>query len=137
MNRREFLKGASRVLLVLPFGTFLLGCSGDEGTGTEVNPTLPDDDTPPDAPPKVIGTNTIFTSSDTNGHSHSFTVPQAAFENPPLGGIMGRTTEAQGHQHNLTIDQEALRRAASGEIVKVETSQDAEHTHMFTIVKIG
>lgn len=135
MDRREFLKGASRVLLVLPFGTFLIGCKEDETT-SETNPTLPGDDTPPDAPPKVIGTNTIYTSSATNGHSHSFTVPNAAYESPPVGGMTGRTTEAQAHQHNLTIDQEALRRAASGEIVKVETTKDAEHTHMFTIVKI-
>ena len=137
MDRREFLKGASSVLLVLPFGTFLLACKDDDGTGTEAFPTDPNDETPPDAPPKVVGTNTIYTSSQTNDHSHSFTIPQAAFDNPPVGGIMGRTTEAQAHQHSLTVDQEALRRAASGEIVKIESTQDAEHTHMFTIVKVG
>ena len=138
MDRREFLKGASRVLLVLPFGTFLLAsCKDDDGTETEQFPTDPNDETPPDAPPKVVGTNTIYTSSQINDHSHGFTVPEAAFANPPVGGIMGRTTEAQAHQHSLTIDQEALRRAASGEIVKIETSLDAEHTHMFTIVKAG
>lgn len=135
MDRREFLLGASRVLLVLPFGTFLIGCK-DDGATSETSPTEPDD-TPPDAPPRVVGSNTIYTSSETNGHSHAFTVPAAAFENPPLGGLTGRTTEAQGHQHSVTIDQEALRRAASGEIVKVETSQDADHTHMFTIQKVG
>jgi len=135
MDRREFLLGASRVLLVLPFGTFLLGCN-DDGATSEAEATEPDD-TPPDAPPKRMGTNTIYTSSETNLHSHSFTVPDGAFESPPVGGLMGRTTEAQAHQHSLTVDQEALRRAASGEIVKIETSLDAEHTHMFTIQKIG
>lgn len=134
MERREFLKGVSRVLLFLPLGTFLLDCKDD--ATSEANPTELDD-TPPDAPPRRIGTNIIYTSSQTDLHSHSFTVPIAAFENPPLGGITGRTTEAQAHQHSLTIDQEALRRAASGEIVKVETTADAEHTHMFTIVKVG
>ncbi len=130
MDRREFLNRASRVLLLLPFAKLLLACkSNDSKGGSE------DDDTPPDAPPKVVGTNTTYTSSETNGHSHGFTVPHAAFENPPLGGMSGRTTEAEGHQHTVTIDQEALRRAESGEIVKVETSQDSDHTHMFTIVK--
>ena len=137
MDRREFLKGATRVLLVLPFGTFLLACKDEDGATTETFPTDPNDETPPDAPPKVVGTNTIYTSSETNGHSHSFTIPMGAFENPPVGGLMGRTTEAQAHQHSLTVDQEALRRAASGEIVKIESTQDAEHTHMFTIVKVG
>lgn len=137
MDRREFLKGASSVLVVLPLGSFLFACEGDEDIGTDTFPTDPDDGTPPDAPPKVVGTNTIYTSSQTDLHSHAFTIPMAAFENPPVGGIMGRTTEAGAHQHSLTVDQEALRRAASGEIVKVESSQDAEHTHMFTIVKVG
>jgi hypothetical protein len=132
MDRREFLKDAAQLLLVLPFGTFLVHCKGDEKSG----PTEPDD-TPPDAPPRSAGSNVVYTANLVQGHAHSFTVPKAGFENAPAGGLIGLTTEAGGHQHRLTIEQEALRRAGQGDIVKVETDPTEEHTHMFTIVKVG
>ncbi|MBX3199597.1 MAG: twin-arginine translocation signal domain-containing protein [Labilithrix sp.] len=134
MDRRAFLKDTASALLVLAFGTSLVQCDGD-GKSTDTNATGPDD-TPPDAPPRASGSNIVYTSSVTEGHSHSFTVPRSAFESAPFGGITGLTTEAQGHQHRLTIDQEALRRVAAGDVAKVETENQAEHTHVFTIVKI-
>jgi hypothetical protein len=135
MDRRDFLKDAAQFLLVLPFGTFLVHCKDDKSSkdGANAGP----DDTPPAMAPKVTGSNVIYTTSLTNDHSHSFTVPRAGFENAPLGGVVGLTTEGQGHQHRTAIDQEALRRAADGDIVKVETESAADHTHFFTIVKIG
>lgn len=137
MDRREFLKDAAQFLLVLPFGTFLVRCKSSDGKSSSSNATEPDD-TPPAVPPKVQGTNVIFTSSLTNDHAHSFTVPLAAFDSPPAGGITGLTTESKGHQHSNTIDQDALQRAANGEVVKVETGKAADdHTHEFTIVKVG
>lgn len=132
MNRRAFVKDAALTLLVLPFGAFLVHCGDkDKSSATE------DDDTPPDAPPRREGTNGHYTSSETDEHSHSIMVPLAAFdEEAPVGGISGLTTEAQSHQHRFTIDQEALRRVGEGEIAKIETDIQAEHTHVFTIVKL-
>ncbi|MBN9160809.1 MAG: hypothetical protein BGO98_17230 [Myxococcales bacterium 68-20] len=131
MDRRAFLKDAAVTLLVLPFGTFLVHCGNDKKAATE------EDDTPPDAPPRKEGSNGRYTSSETDGHSHSIMVPLAAFkEEAPVGGITGLTTEAQSHQHRFTIDQEALRRVGEGEIAKIETDIQAEHTHVFTIVKL-
>ncbi len=135
-DRREFLKDAAQFLLVLPFGAFLIRCNSDDGKTTGSNATEPDD-TPPAIQPKVMGTNVIFTCSLTNDHSHSFTVPLAAFEAPPAGGITGLTTESKGHQHTTSIDQDTLRRAQEGDVVKVETGPAADdHTHTFTIVKV-
>lgn len=136
-DRRDFLKDAAQFVLVLPFGTFLVRCSSDDGKTTGSNATEPDD-TPPAVAPKTMGTNVIYTTSLTNDHSHTFTVPRAAFETPPAGGVMGLTSQARDHQHTTTIDQDALRRANEGDIVKVETGKAADdHSHMFTIVKIG
>jgi hypothetical protein len=134
MDRRDFLKDAAQWLLVLPFGTFLIHCSSD---GKSSNKNTAPDDTPPDAPPRKAGSNVVYTSNLVENHAHSFTVPKTGFENAPVGGVMGLTTEAGGHQHRLSIDQEALRRASEGDIVKVETDTAEEHTHMFTVIKVA
>jgi hypothetical protein len=136
MDRREFLRDAAQFVLVLPFGTFLVRCKTDDGKSTGSSATEPDE-TAPALPPKIKGTNVVFTTSLTNDHSHSFTVPLSAFESPPMGGITGYTTESKGHQHSTTIDQDTLQRAESGDEVKVETGKAADdHTHTFTIVKM-
>ena len=136
MDRREFLRGAAKTLLVLPFGTFLLHCDDDDDGGAIVvtNPTQPDP-TPPDAPPRLDGANVVYTSSETNLHSHSFSVPLTQLTSPT--GVSGNTTEAQAHSHTLTITADVLERAASGQTVKVESSSDIGHTHTFTIVRIS
>jgi hypothetical protein len=136
MDRREFLKDTARMLLVLPMGTFLLRCGGDDDNVVTVNPTTPDT-TPPDAPPQIQGDAVVFTSSVTNLHSHSFAVPLAAFTSPPLTGVAGETTVAQAHTHTLLIPQDALIRAQSGQTVKIPTSETLGHTHVFTIVRVG
>lgn len=144
MDRRTFLKDATRMLLVLPFGTFLVQCSGDDdGTNTSTNPTLPPtptppvDTTPPDAPPQVEGANIVYTSSETDAHSHSFSIPSADLASPPAVGISGATTEAQLHSHLLAVSQADLMTAAAGQTAKVETTSVAGHTHTFTIVRVG
>jgi hypothetical protein len=134
MDRREFLRGAARTLLVLPFGTFLVHCDDDnDDTTVTLNPTQPDT-TPPDAPPQVQGANVVYTSSNTNLHAHSFTIPRAQFDTPV--GVAGNTTEAQAHTHTLDISAEALRRAANGETIKLPSSNTLGHTHVFTIVRV-
>jgi hypothetical protein len=124
------------MLLVLPFGTFLVDCSSEENTAsTSTNPTLPDT-TPPDAPPVVVGANIVFTSSKTNAHSHSFSIPSADFTSPPAAGITGATTAAQLHSHLLAVTEADLMNAQSGQTVKVVTTSELDHTHTFTIVRV-
>lgn len=138
MDRRAFLKDATRMLLVLPFGTFLLQCGSDDtGATTSTNPTEPVDTTPPDAPPRIEGANIVYTSSQTNAHSHSFNVPATALASPPPAGISGATTSAQLHQHQVAFTQAQLMAANSGQVVKVETTNVAGHTHTFTLVKVS
>jgi hypothetical protein len=135
MDRRDFLKDAAAALLVLPLGVFLLQCGDDKGGSTGATPTEADP-TPPDAPPRVEGSNVFFTSSKTNEHSHTFTVPIAAFKAAPFGGVIGNTTPVEGHSHKLEISQEVLRRAGAGEIMKITSSKQKDHTHAFTIMKV-
>ena len=142
MDRREFLRDAARMLLVLPFGTFLLECGSDNNTGggatSTTNPTQPGPDTtPPDAPPRVVGANIVNTSDQVNAHSHSFSVPSADLTTPPPSGVSGATTEAQFHSHELVITQANLQSAMSGQTVKVQTSNVVGHIHTFTIVRVG
>jgi hypothetical protein len=130
------------MLIVLPFGTFLVRCSNNDGGGSTTytsptNPTPPGDSTPPDAPPRIEGANIVYTSSQTNAHSHSFSIPSADLTSPPAAGIEGATTAAQLHSHLLTVSQASLQSAAAGQTVKIETSSVAGHTHTFTIVRIG
>lgn len=132
MDRRTFLKfsGAS-ALLVLPIGTFLVSCKDDGENGpNEADPT------PPDAAPRSMGSNVVFTSNLAQGHAHSFTVPSADLQTPPTGGDFGFTTQAKNHSHKVEITEEALRKASQGEIAKIVTSKDMDHTHTFTILKV-
>ncbi|MDB4938476.1 MAG: hypothetical protein JWP87_5448 [Labilithrix sp.] len=140
MNRRAFLRDATRMVLVLPFGTFLVQCSNDDNSGTasSTNPTVPGSDTtPPDAPPHVDGANIVYTSSQTNAHSHSFSVPSASIESPPPTGVVGATTEAQLHSHNVNVTSTNLEDVKAGKAVKVLTTETAGHRHTFTFVKIA
>lgn len=116
---------------MLPFGTFLVRCKEDGGTGkSEADPT------PPDAAPRSLGSNTVFTCNLAEGHSHSFTVPTDGLHTPPVGGVFGFTTAAKNHSHKVEITEEALRRVSEGEVSKIVTSKDDEHTHTFTIVRV-
>jgi hypothetical protein len=133
MDRRRFLIGAGRTLLVLPFGTFLVHCSKKAETDID-----PNDPTPPQAQPRMLGNNGVYTSSLDNSHSHSFTVPSSAFgDTPPIGGVVGYTSSSQNHSHSVNVTEEALRHVGDGQIAKVVTSKDLNHTHTFTFWKIG
>lgn len=139
MDRREFLIRGTRALLLLPLGTFLVACgSGDDGTTSYTPPTepTPPDSTPPDAPPELQGDNVVYTSSVTDAHSHSFSIPIAALASPPEAGLSGNTTSSLAHTHTLLLTEADLRAAAVGQSVKKVTSSDLGHTHTFTIVKV-
>jgi hypothetical protein len=130
------------MLVVLPFGTFLVQCSNNDGAGvtSSTNPNNPapgGDTTPPDAPPRIEGDNIVYTSNQVNAHSHSFSIPSASFTSPAPAGISGATTSAQLHSHLVTVTQQTLASTAAGQSVKVETSNVAGHTHTFTFVRVG
>jgi hypothetical protein len=138
MDRREFLQGFGKTLLVLPWGTFLLHCGGDDTTpapssSVVTNPAAPDP-TPPDAAPQAIGPNITYTTNQVQLHSHSFTVSAAQFATPV--GASGTTTAAQAHTHDVTFTVDDFHRAANGEVVKVPTSSTLGHAHVFTLVRI-
>jgi hypothetical protein len=139
MNRRDFLRGATTTMLVLPFGTFLVHCTSDnEGSTTTTNPTVPPtDNTPPDAPPRVEGANVVYTSNQVQAHSHSFSVPSTALATPPPAGISGATTAAQLHSHLVAVSQADLQNVLMGQSVKIATSEVAGHIHTFTFVKVA
>ncbi len=137
MDRREFVRGAAGMLMFLPLGTFLVHCGTDKESRPAGSDVLDGNNPPPAAKPRTLGSNIVYTSSATEGHSHAFTVARSAFENPPIGGILGKTTESGGHQHRVEVSVEALRLAADGDIVQLETADDAGHTHVFTIVKLA
>lgn len=135
MDRRAFLRTGASTLLALPFGTFLLHCGDDDDETTTITPTVPDP-SPPDSPPQIEGPNIIYTSSETNFHSHSFPIPIIALSAPPDQGISGNTTTAQAHSHTVVIARADLERANAGEAVKIPTSEDLGHIHVFTLVRV-
>jgi len=139
MDRREFLIRAARALVVLPTGALLVDCSSSSSgpaTTSTTNPTQPDT-TPPAAAPQVVGTNDVFTSNVVSGHSHTFAIATAAFSVPPLNGVAGETSIAASHLHTVTVTQADLQAAMAGQTVKVESSNVADHSHVFTIVRVA
>lgn len=132
MDRREFLKDAAGMILVLPFGTFLVQCGSED---KEVAPTQPDDQ-PPAAAPRLENGNIVYASNKVLTHSHNFQVPTDAIQTPPEDGVVGDTTEAQGHSHSLELTQAALTMAGSGQAIKIITASAKGHAHTFTIQKI-
>lgn len=133
MDRRAFLKDAAATLLVLPLGTFLLHCEGEEKN--EPAPVQPDNG-PPGAEPRVEGDSIVFTSNKVLNHTHTFPVVIEAFDSPPEEGVSGETSVSQGHSHALMITQAALQMAAAGQAVKIQTATTDNHSHTFTIIMV-
>jgi hypothetical protein len=137
MDRREFLRGFGKTLIVLPWGTFLVQCGSSHpssGNAVVANPTVPDP-TPPDAPPQVLGPDVIYTSTSVDLHSHTFTVPAAQFSVPT--GVSGTTSEAQAHTHDVDFTFNDFSVASSGETVKITTTSTLGHMHVFTLVRVN
>ena len=125
IDRRRFLRGAGKALVILPFGSFLLqACYGSSSDG----------DTPA-APPSTSATQVVYTSSTDDGHSHRYTVPTTAFASPT--DQQGDTTNDDGHVHSLSITAADLQNVQLGETVTVTTSEVEGHTHVFTLVKVA
>jgi hypothetical protein len=120
---RRSLIGA---LVALPVGLFVVHCSSNDSSG----------DTSPGAPPQRVGTQTIYTSSNTSGHTHTFAIDDASLTAPPAAGLSGPTSVDSGHSHDVTVPMASLQQIAAGQSVQVTTS-GGSHTHVFTFVKIA
>lgn len=130
MNRRDFVER----LLVLPVGVFLIRCSSSSaatystaGAGSDV----------PGAPPRVIGSQAVYTSSNVDAHTHTFGIDLEDFESPPNDGVSGETSDDAQHTHTVSLSDLNLKSVQNGSTLKITTSSNAGHTHVFTFVRLG
>jgi hypothetical protein len=112
-------------LLTLPFGLFLVHCSSDTASGDTAG-----------APPTKSGNQIVYTSSNADGHSHTFSLDVAALSSPPSAGVSGQTS-ASGHTHSVSITAAQLQTINAGQSVSVTTGNAAGHVHVFTFIKIA
>lgn len=131
MNRRDFVER----LLVLPIGVFLLRCSSSTTSyGTTSGGGGSD---APGAPPALSGSEAVYTSSNVDAHTHTFGIQLQDFVQPPGNGVSGLTSEEAQHTHSVTVPTAVLAKVQNGDSVKVTTSTDLGHTHVFTFVRVG
>jgi hypothetical protein len=74
-----------------------------------------------------------FTSTQTEGHDHSVTIPLDTLTAPPQSGHTLTTTMAFSHTHTLTLSQEQLINIYNGYAVSKETDASS-HSHTFLLV---
>jgi len=125
IDRRHFFRTTGKVLVLLPFGSFLLqACYGGGSDG----------DTPA-AAPTSSGSNVVYTSNIDDGHSHAYTIALASFATPTEQ--QGETSLSDGHTHSITIAVADLQNVTAGQSVMVTTGTSEDHTHVFTLVKVA
>ena len=132
MNRRDFVER----LLVLPVGVFLLRCSSS-GTSTYSTTNTGGGGDAPGAPARLSGSEVIYTSSNVQAHTHTFGIELEDFTEPPANGVDGETSNDQAHTHAVSVSAAELSQVESGDSLKVTTSLNSGHTHVFTFVRIG
>jgi len=118
-SRRHFVG----TIFVLPMGTFLVRCSSSSDGGST-------------APPQRSGSQITYTSSNVEGHSHTFALQTAAFETPPEGGVSGSTSSDSGHSHTVSVSASELQSIGAGQSVSRTTSEVSGHTHVFQFMKV-
>ncbi len=119
MTRKEFLKMMGAGSLVGVGAILAAKCSSSSS-------------------PSTGGTTKDFTSTTTNGHSHTFTMNQSDITSPPSGGITRDTSVSNYHSHSVTISQSDLQAMNSGASKTITTSVNSyggDHTHDFTFSK--
>jgi hypothetical protein len=87
------------------------------------------------AAPQHVGTQTLYTSSSTSGHTHTFTIADSAITSPPAAGLSGPTSTDAGHSHDVAIPMASLQQMAAGQSVDIATT-GGSHTHTFTFTKV-
>jgi hypothetical protein len=134
MDRKQFLG----TLVALPIGIFLVHCSSDSspaaanaGGDSSQNPN------PPGAAPTDSGGQSVYTSSITGGHDHTFTIDDTSFTAPPDAGVSGDTSTDSSHSHSVSVTSAQLASVETGDSVSVTTGVAGGHTHVFTFVKVA
>src|SRR5688500_8887425 len=133
MQRRDFLRLVAGTVVVLPVGTFLVGCGGDDGgdpgpgTGADA----------PAAAPRGSGSSIVYSSSNTAGHFHEFALAAAALTAPPAAGVSGATDVSLSHTHSVSVSMAQLASVETGATIKVTTGAETGHSHVLTLVKIS
>ncbi len=125
MNRRKFVVQLGSVLIVLPAGRVLLGCSGKESYENK-------NDAGTDAGGEQALT---FTSSVESGHSHTAQLQITEITSPPAGGLVRDTSVTSGHLHTVELTQADLSSIDAGSTVTKTTSVVANHSHTFEFKK--
>ncbi|HVW27411.1 MAG TPA: hypothetical protein VHC69_18735 [Polyangiaceae bacterium] len=126
MQNRIDRRGFVETLLFLPVGVFLVRC----GSSSAFTPPAPG------AAPTVNGSQAIYTSSVTQFHDHTFTIPLDAFTTPPSDGVSGDTSNTSDHTHHVSISMNDLAKVQAGSAVVVVTSVAKGHSHVFTFVRV-
>jgi len=116
MKRKEFFAVSGKYLLGGVLAALGLSCESTES---------PDD----------MEDENTFTSTTSQGHTHSATIQRSEIENPPSDGITKTTTSAAGHTHTFTMTQQQLQNVNNGQTVTVTDSPSAGHTHQYEIEK--
>jgi hypothetical protein len=129
-TRREFLRGTTVTLIMIPIGACSSGSSSssspDAGGG---NPGS--------------GCNGILTtSSNVSQHTHTLCVPTTDLTNPPGAGNTYTSSSNldplnnQNHTHTVTLSAAQLATIQGGASVTVTSSNNDSHTHDFAIMKM-
>ncbi|MGA9523982.1 MAG: hypothetical protein WBV82_21150 [Myxococcaceae bacterium] len=124
MNRRKFVVQLGSVLIVLPASRVLVGCAAGEEYGNV--------DAGTDAGNSQALT---FTSSVSNGHTHTVQIQSSELTSPPAGGFTRDTSITSGHLHTVELTEADLSSIEAGNTVTKTTSLVGGHTHMFTFTK--
>jgi hypothetical protein len=139
MTQRIGRRAFAETLLVLPVGLFLLRCGSSDASsqsdGTGGTPSSGAN--PPSAAPVANGSQVTYTSSDSGGHSHTYSIDVSAFTAPPAAGLSGETSNDEGHTHTVAVSAAQLSQIGAGQSIQVTTGSTSGHTHVFTFVKLG
>jgi len=127
-GRREMLGTlAGGTLIALPAGLFLVSCSSSDSSSSGT----------PAATPQKSGMQIVYTSSNVQSHTHTFTLQMSDIAMPPSDGVSGPTSNDGGHTHAVSISMAQLQNVGSGDSVKVTTTSVSGHTHEFTFVNVS
>ena len=130
MIRRQFVKLTTGSLIALGGSVFLVSCGGGYGSAST-------DAEDPAAPPQQSGTQIVYTTSDDDGHFHTFGIETSALASPPTDGVAGSTSNDAGHMHTVAVSMAELQSISAGQTIKVTTGTASSHTHVLTLVKIA
>src|SRR5262249_27110605 len=91
----------------------------------------------PAAAPHNDGNETVYSSSTTSSHFHTFALDDTDMITPPAAGVSGNTSTDALHAHTVTISMASLASVGAGQTVKISTSVAGGDSHVITLVKVA